>query len=109
MLAAAWALVLGRLGLADLADQPLDQRIGRLPFGLGLKVGANAVPEHRHGHLADVVERHAESAVHRGHRLAGQDQVLAGTRAGAIIDQVLDELRALSRRPGRVARTSRVT
>ena len=63
-----------------------------LTFGLGLEVGADSVPEHRDGHLADVVERHAEPAVHRRHRLAGQDQVLAGARPGAVVDQVLDEL-----------------
>ena len=72
--------------------------VGRLPLGLGLEVGADAVPQHRDGDLADVVERDAEAAVHRGHRLAAEDQVLAGARAGAAVDQLLDELRRLSRR-----------
>src|SRR5436305_8468425 len=87
----ARALVLGRFRLADLADQPLDESIGRLAFGLRLEIGANAMPEDRCGHLAHVVERDAEAAVHGGHGLAGQDQVLAGPRAGAVIDQLLDE------------------
>ena len=102
-------LVLGDVGLADLGDQPLDEALGRLALGLGLEVGADPVAEDRDGDLADVVERDAEPAVHRGHRLAAEDQVLAGPGAGAVVDQVLDELRASSRRPGRVARTSRVT
>src|SRR3954447_24429745 len=88
----ASAVVLGDLGLADLGDQPADQAVGGLPLGLRLEIGANPVPEHGDGDLADVVERHAEAAVHRGHRLPPQDQVLAGAGAGAVVDQVLDEL-----------------
>ncbi len=36
-------LVLGSLGLADLAQEPFHEALGGLPLGLGLKVGADAV------------------------------------------------------------------
>src|SRR5437763_9794110 len=84
----ARALVLGRFRLADLADQSLDESIGRLAFGLRLEIGANAMPQDGCSHLADVVERDAEAAVHRRVGLAGEDRVLAGPRAGAVIDQL---------------------
>src|SRR5258708_1019237 len=71
-------VVLRRLGVADLGQQPLDQTLGRLTFRLGLEVHADPVPQDGNRDLADVVERHAEPAVHRRHRLTGTDQVLAG-------------------------------
>src|SRR4051812_23677084 len=79
-LAATATVVFRYLGLADLGDQPADQALGGLPFGLCLEVGANPVPEHGDGDLADIVERDAETTVHGRHRLTPKDQVLAGTR-----------------------------
>src|SRR5262249_30701397 len=55
----AAAVVLGRLGLLHLHQQPLDDALGRLPLGLGLEVGADPMPQDGDGDLADVVERDA--------------------------------------------------
>src|SRR5207302_355461 len=67
-------LVLGRVRLLDLGQEPLDEAFGRLALGLGLEVGADAVAKHGDRYLAHVVQRDAEPAVHRGHRLTAQDQ-----------------------------------
>src|SRR5262245_53041975 len=52
----ASSIVLGHVGLSDLGDELLDQAVGRLPLGLRLEVGADAVPQDGDRHLADVVQ-----------------------------------------------------
>ena len=71
-------LVLAHVAVADDGQKLLDHVLAGLALGLGLEVGADAVAQHRDGHLLDVVDGHAESAVHRRHRLAGVAEVLAG-------------------------------
>src|SRR5690348_12965857 len=69
-------VVLGHFRFLDLGDQPADQRLGRLPLGLGLKIGADTVPKHWDGHPSNIIQRNTEPAVERRHRLAAEDQVL---------------------------------
>src|ERR1043166_5702197 len=72
-------VVLPDLRLADRLEQPLDNVLVADPLGLGLKVRADAMPQHRDGNLFDIVDRDAVAAVHRRHRLCPLDQVDAGT------------------------------
>src|SRR5204863_4491098 len=65
----------------DLRQQALHDIFVGLSFGLRLEIGADAVAEHRDGHLADVVDGDAEAAVHGGQGLAALDQELAGAGA----------------------------
>ena len=81
----------------DLFEQPLDHVFGRHPFGLGLKIRADAVAQHGDRDFLDVVDGDAEPAVHRGEGLAAVDEELPGAGAGAPIDQFLDELRGACR------------
>src|SRR2546421_12580115 len=79
--------------LFDFFEEPQDNVLGAHAFGLSLKIGAEAVAEDGDGNFFDVVDGHAEAAVHRGKGFAAVDEILAGAGAGAPIDELLDELR----------------
>src|SRR5262245_57853561 len=83
--------VLRRLGVADRVEEELNDVFAALPFRLRLEVCADPMAEHGDGDLLDVVDGHAEAAVHRGHRLAAQDEKLPCPRSGAPIDHFLHE------------------
>jgi len=53
------------------------------------------VPQHRQGEGADVLAGDVVASLQEGPRLAGQDQRLAGARAGAPLDLAADHLRRL--------------
>src|SRR6266446_172248 len=59
-------LVLRYFGVGDDFEQLFDHILARFSFGLGLEVGADAMAQHRDGALLDVVDGHAETAVHGG-------------------------------------------
>ncbi len=67
-------------------QQPQDDVFGSHAFGLGLKVGAEAVAENWDSDFFDVVDGDGEAAVHGGEGFAAVDEVLAGARAGTPID-----------------------
>src|SRR5262249_22300700 len=86
-------LILGDLRVADGLEQLVDDVLAGLSFGLGLEVGADAVAENGDSGLLDVVDGHAEPAVHGGEGLAGLDQVNLGARAGPPVHHLFHELR----------------
>src|SRR5436190_1496465 len=65
------------------------------PLRPGGEVRDDAVAEHRAGHGADVLHRHVEPALQHGPRLAGDNQVQAGARAGTVAEPLADELRRI--------------
>src|SRR5262245_27319071 len=80
------------LGLGDFFDELLDDVLVGHPFGLGLKVRADAVAENRNRNFANVVDRHAEAAFHRRDRFAAVDQKLPGAGTSAPVDELFHKL-----------------
>ncbi len=81
-------LELGHFGIRNMVEQPLDHVVGGQSFCLGLKVGADAMPQDGHGNLSHVWDAHGKVTVHGGQCLAAVDQELAGPRAGPPIDEI---------------------
>src|SRR5688572_29160734 len=63
-------------------EQPINQDVGRDPFRLGVEVGDDAVPQHRMGERAHVLEAHVVAPAGQRARLAAEDQVLRSADAG---------------------------
>ena len=60
----------GNLWFGDFLQQPQDDVFAGHPFGLRLKVRADAVSQHRHRDFADVGDTDGEAAIHGGQGLA---------------------------------------
>ena len=71
-------------------------------FGLGAVIQQDAVAQDRIGQRLDVLDRDVRAALQQRARLGAQHEELAGPRAGAPADPVVDEVRR--RRPGAAAR-----
>ena len=60
-------LILADVGILDHLEELFNHVLAALAFRLGLEVGADAMAQNRDGDLFDVVDGHAEAAVHRRH------------------------------------------
>jgi len=79
-------------GLFDDSYQAADE-IGRIhAFGIGVEVGEDSVPHHWYRGGADIVIGSLATAVEHRPCLGGEDEVLAGSWAGAAVDKVVDEI-----------------
>src|SRR6478736_1153090 len=78
----------------DFLKKAKDNRFAGHAFSLGLEIRADAVAQHRDSDFLYIINGHAKAAFHRGEGLATLDQKLAGTRAGAPIDELANELRS---------------
>src|SRR5205807_2568147 len=86
-------LILRDFRVADHFQQLPDDVFAGLALGLGLEVGADAVAQDRDGDFLDVIDGNAKTAVHRRHRLAAHDEVLAGTDAAAPVHHLTYKVR----------------
>ena len=98
--------VAGSLGTVDGNDfeQPANDLVGLDPLGLGVEVRQDAVPQHREGGGAHVLDAGMEPSVQHGPRLRAQDQVLARPGAGAPLDVLPHQRRDVALAHSRRAR-----
>ena len=75
------------------ANETLDDCVVGHSFRLRLEIDAQPVTKNRNGNPPNVLDRHGESAVHRGDRFAALDEELTRTRTGTPIDQIPNERR----------------
>ena len=91
-------------------DETTDDLVGADPFGLGIEIGENAVPQDRRRHLAHILASGEKPPVQYGPRLGPQHQVLAGPRPGPPAHEFLNEVGhfalLLARQPGELQRVA---
>src|SRR5579862_2234456 len=80
-----------RVAARGRVEDLLDDLVDRDALGLGVERGHDAVPQDGNRERRRVVERHVEAPLQDRADLAAQDPLLAGARARAPADQLLDE------------------
>src|SRR5262245_12891624 len=92
-----------RFAAWDGLDNAVDDVVGGDAFGFGVEGWDNAMAQHGFGQRDNVVVRNMEAAAQDGADFAAEDEVLAGTRAGAPVDEIFDKRRSVGGFWARVA------